>query len=158
MGDITAEQRAKDVLKELFEYDALAQGGRKLGEVAKDKQEIVAKHIREHADAAYKERDSLVALAAFLLDRLSGTASWGRSQAWMTRHPEEEPWDAEWRHIVVLETPKGQMTWHIHDSELHLFKFISPAPYDWKWDGHSTEQKYKRLENLVKNNASQEAT
>ncbi len=35
------------------------------------------------------------------------------------------------------------MTWHIHDSEYGWFSHLQKS--EGHWDGHSTEEKYKRL-------------
>jgi hypothetical protein len=35
-------------------------------------------------------------------------------------------------------TPAGQMTWHIHQDD-----------HAWEWDGHSTDEKYRRLRTLT---------
>lgn len=55
-----------------------------------------------------------------------------------------EEWDDDWRNIVVIEGPTGQMSWHIHDSEMELFKGM-PHVSENKWDGHDTEEKYRRV-------------
>jgi hypothetical protein len=36
-----------------------------------------------------------------------------------------------------------QISWHIHKSELPMFKHLKRSKD--KWDGHTTEEKYKRL-------------
>lgn len=43
-----------------------------------------------------------------------------------------------------IESPKGQLSWHIKDTELPLFSHLKFNPHA-KWDGHSTEEKYLRL-------------
>lgn len=47
---------------------------------------------------------------------------------------------------VYIDLPSGQASWHILPSELHLFAHLGEyaAPYD----GHSTAEKYERLNNL----------
>lgn len=52
--------------------------------------------------------------------------------------------------IVFVNTPQGQMSWHLAAEDLSLFdhvvKYMHPdvegAP---KWDGHTTAEKYARL-------------
>lgn len=58
------------------------------------------------------------------------------------------PTDADpgWSKIVCVHTPAGQMTWHIADDELVLFKHVGELENDW--DEHTTDQKYARLEYL----------
>jgi len=45
--------------------------------------------------------------------------------------------------------PTGQMTWHIHDSELPMFDHLGRASVN-TWDGHTTEEKYERLAELTR--------
>lgn len=39
----------------------------------------------------------------------------------------------------------SQVTWHIHDDEVGLFLFL-PLYDKWKWDGHDTDEKYRRVQ------------
>jgi hypothetical protein len=39
------------------------------------------------------------------------------------------------------------MSWHYHDSDAELFAFVPVR--EVKWDGHTTEEKYRRLAALV---------
>lgn len=56
--------------------------------------------------------------------------------------PDAEP-GFEW--IVFIETPEGQLSWHLHDNELAMFNHCPrQKPGAW-WDGHTTDQKYERL-------------
>jgi hypothetical protein len=41
-----------------------------------------------------------------------------------------------------IDTPEGQMSWHYHDEDAHLFAGL--PPYEKPWDGHSTLEKYLR--------------
>lgn len=86
-------------------------------------------------DGAYEERDKCVAVIARLAAHL-------HCVAWLGRHEGGE-WDDDWRNIVFVELPTGQVSWHIHDSELPLFAFLKPAATPW--DGHDTPEKYRRL-------------
>lgn len=87
---------------------------------------------REAKDSAYKERDSLVACLSKL---------W---PSHLCRHPDEDTeWEKDWRWIVCVHSPEGQLTWHIHDSELAAFGHLSES--ENHWDGHNTEEKYKRI-------------
>ncbi len=81
-------------------------------------------------NAVYCERNKLVAALARFYP--SGT-----------RKTAIEGWDPEWHGCVFIDTPQGQMSWHFHDSEAHLFAGL-PA-YTKPWDGHTTDEKYKRL-------------
>jgi len=91
-----------------------------------------------NCDAVYTERNRLVALLASLYPSS------------LERHPEEdETWEDDWRWIVFIDVPTGQASWHIHDSELCLFDHVVRFK-GMQWDGHTTEQKYDRLENMYK--------
>lgn len=90
--------------------------------------------LREERDRAYTERNRLVAFLARLYP--SGL-----------RKTAIEGWDPEWDNCVYIDTPEGQMSWHFHGSDGHLFAGL-PA-YEKPWDGHSTEEKYARLKRLT---------
>jgi len=92
--------------------------------------------MRTQKDAAYSERNKLVAALSKLLP------------AHIERHPKEDlSWEDDWRWIVFIQAPSGQMSWHIHDSELLRFGHLK-AKRGNSWDGHTTEEKYRRLSNL----------
>ncbi len=98
--------------------------------------------IIKQKDNAYKERNLLLAaLSKTLLSCLA-------------RHPDEDKkWEDDWRNIVVIcgiseDFKLVQMTWHIHDSELPNFSHLKLDP-TFKWDGHTTEEKYRRLARLT---------
>src|SRR6185436_11702621 len=83
-------------------------------------------------DAAYGERNMLVAFLAVCYP------------AHLARHPAADRlWDDDWRWIVCVHTPYGQMTWHIHDRELPFFDHLPRLANDW--DEHTTIEKYARL-------------
>ena len=58
--------------------------------------------------------------------------------------PSNADWEDDWHNVVLIDLPTGQVSWHIHDSELPLFSFVHE--YQGKWDGHTTEEKYYRLQ------------
>jgi len=104
-------------------------------------------------DNAYWERNQLVAaLSKFM-------------PSYLARHPDEDTeWEDDWRNIVVIEIPPEytedgrkekshpnlpigqglQMTWHIHDHDLPMFDHLLTRSWH-QWDGHSTQEKYRRL-------------
>lgn len=96
---------------------------------------------RKEKNNAYAERNKLVSLISKVFPSSLG------------KHEANDPsWDKEWTNIVYVKLPTGQCSWHIHDSELHLFSHLKLDTLI-KWDGHSTEEKYKRIQNYeVKNN------
>ncbi len=87
-------------------------------------------------DTAYKERNALVNALCKLFP------------ASLERHPDSDTaWEDDWRWIVFIDLPTGQATWHIHDSEVPAFSHL-PRGAGRTWDGHTTEEKYRRLEAL----------
>lgn len=95
---------------------------------------------RRQKDGAYSERDQVVAGFATLARALG----W---PVWLATHVGE--WEDDWRNIVFVETPYGQMSWHYHDSERPWFSSVAFDSEPKPWDGHSTSQKYERLRGLV---------
>lgn len=76
----------------------------------------------------YRERASLI---AFLASVYGGTIGFT---------DEGEP---DWP-VVTIESPYGQMTWHVSPDDVDLFDFL-PEDETALWDGHTTEEKYERL-------------
>jgi len=94
------------------------------------------RRLQEEKDAAYQERDRLVCALSKL---------W---PAHLAHHPADDAtWDPEWTWIVCIHAPVGQLTWHIHDSEVWWFNHLRTRENDW--DGHTTGEKYRRLSAVV---------
>lgn len=81
-------------------------------------------------DGAYEERNRLVSLLARMFP--SGIAKTAI-----------EGWAPEWENCVYIDLPTGQVSWHYHDREAHLFEGL-PA-YAGQWDGHDTAEKWRRV-------------
>lgn len=110
------------------------QGNDTQNEVIRDLTEECVE-LREAKDAAYRERNKLVAHLTTIYE------------SHLSRHPDEDKdWERDWMWIVCVHGPAGQMTWHIHDSELSQFDHLPRRPAHW--DGHSTEEKYRRLDSI----------
>lgn len=86
--------------------------------------------MRDRKDGAYLERNQVVAALAKCFP--SGTA-----------RTAIEGWSDDWHGCVYIDLPTGQVSWHYHDSQAHLFADL--PPYAGKWDGHDTPEKYRRL-------------
>ncbi len=100
--------------------------------------ETVVEELNAAKNQAYSERNKCVVAMASMAQRLGHTVG-------IAYHdPNDEAWDPEWRTILVIELPTGQVTWHLHDSEKELLSQFQELP-DHEWDGHTTEEKYKRL-------------
>jgi len=87
-------------------------------------------------DIAYAERNRFLKLFSIMAE-----------EAHLARHPDSDTaWEDDWRNIVCVHTKQGQMSFHIHDSELANFSHLKMQANDW--DGHTTEEKWKRFEQL----------
>lgn len=88
--------------------------------------------LEKAKNGAYRERNEVV--AAFAKLALARGFRVGIAPA----DPKEPDWP-----IVYVDLPAGQVSWHIHKTELQLFDGI--PEYTGKWDGHDTTAKYARL-------------
>lgn len=89
--------------------------------------------LEAQLDGAYLERNQVVAALAKCFP--AGTAN-----------TPIDGWAPEWHGCVYIDLPTGQASWHFHERERHLFAGL-PA-YAGAWDGHSTPEKYARLDRL----------
>lgn len=98
--------------------------------------------LKSQKNGAYSERNKVVAAYARLC-RAAGT------RVTVAKHqpgPDSaEIWESDWSTVVLIELPTGQVSWHFHDSEVHLLDGLPRGANDW--DGHSTAEKYTRLGN-----------
>jgi len=95
----------------------------------------------ELLDQAYQERNLCMLLAA----RLALALGW---RAGLGKHNADDPeWEREWTNILFLDTPAGQLSWHLHDSELPDTQAF--RSYSAPWDGHTTQEKYARVRALL---------
>jgi hypothetical protein len=101
-----------------------------------EKSRIDLKACEEYRDCVYGERNKLVCALSKVFP------------AALARHSEyDKDWEEDWRWIVYITIPTGQVSWHIHDSELPDFNHLSRITACW--DGHSIEEKYRRLKELL---------
>ncbi|MFB7739560.1 hypothetical protein ACFC08_35475 [Streptomyces sp. NPDC056112] len=89
----------------------------------------------------YRERAHLVAHLAALYPSTIGLT---------------DPSEADWA-VVTVNTPEGQMCWHISPNDYDLFEHV-PRSLDAAWDGHTTEEKYARLDAHTRALAQKEST
>ena len=102
----------------------------------KEQQDYI-EELEVKKDNAYSERNRLVAALTKLFP------------AWIEWHSEEDnSWDNDWRNIIYIDLPAGQVSWHIHKSEVEQFYHLKMKEGKSSWDGHTTEEKYKRLAEL----------
>lgn len=81
-------------------------------------------------EAVYEDRNLLACAVAELLP--AGLAGW-------TPAPDTD--GDEWA-IVWIETPSGQMSWHV---PRELAERLVPRNDDYEWDGHDRDEKNDRL-------------
>lgn len=84
--------------------------------------------VAHDIDAAYFERNQLLALLTKVFE------------AHLCVH---EGGDSDYENVVCIHLPTGQAMWHIHYRDLPLFDDLV-----WDvnhWDGHSTQEKYRRI-------------
>lgn len=83
----------------------------------------------------YTERNRLVALLASLFPSTQCKTS-------------IKDWSSEWHNCVYITLPNGQqLSWHYHDKDKRLFMHVPIR--ETIWDGHTTEQKYERIEQFI---------
>lgn len=94
--------------------------------------ELVA--TKDALNSAYRERAHLVALLAAVYP-----AHIGRT----------DPNAPDWA-VITLQLPTGQAAWHIASDDEDLFQHVEQEPENAiPWDGHSTEEKYRRIDKLT---------
>ena len=100
--------------------------------------------LRADLNLAYRERCAVVAA----LIRVGGYP------AQVVMAPDAEGW---W--IVYAETPAGQVSWHVSPDDMDLFRDIPVAFGTYsRWDGHTTDEKYRRVAALAPAPADKGAT
>jgi len=95
-------------------------------------------YTKEQMDAVYAERNKVVALLAHLVMK-SGFKVGVRPDM-----KEGPGW-----HVLYIDTPTGQLSWHFTENELPLLKGV--PLYELEWDKHTTEEKYERMRRWVEN-------
>lgn len=91
--------------------------------------------LEKAKNAAYAERNKCVVALARLAIAHGYKAGVGQHVG--------EDWESDWRNIVFIDLPEGQVSWHFHDSELSLLEGL--PKYEGVWDGHSADEKYRRV-------------
>lgn len=86
-------------------------------------------------NAVYFERNAVVAWAAKMAMSLGFHVVITRTAI--------EGWDPAWHNCIFIDTPEGQASWHFHDRDAPLFAGMLRGSIEW--DGHTTEEKYARL-------------
>jgi FtsP/CotA-like multicopper oxidase with cupredoxin domain len=88
-------------------------------------------------DSVYRERAHLVAHLAALYPSVIGY---------------NDPNEPDWA-VVFVKTPEGQLSWHVAPDDMDLFTHVAFGNLISRqvvtWDGHTTEEKYARLDRLT---------
>lgn len=63
-------------------------------------------------------------------------------------HLQPDPAEPDWP-VLHLQLPTGQCTWHIGEADLDLFTHVRTDRHE-AWDGHSTEEKHRRIAGLTR--------
>lgn len=85
-------------------------------------------------DSVYRERNQIAAGLAHLVMVAGGNA-------WIGHDPSEPDWP-----VLFIELPTGQVSWHFAPTDVDLLEGIPTS--ERPWDGHTTEEKYQRLQAL----------
>ncbi len=103
---------------------------------------IIENQLNQEIDTrnkAYTERNLCVALIAQYAKSVGHKVGIKEHQG--------EDWEDEWRNVLFIDLPTGQVSWHLHKDELVNFPGI--GPYTGEWDGHDTEGKYRRVKAFI---------
>jgi hypothetical protein len=81
------------------------------------------------ADTVYRERAHLVAHLAAVYPSCIGYT---------------DPSEPDWA-VVTIDLPTGQACWHVAPDDMDLFGHVTATNAEL-WDGHSTAEKYERID------------
>lgn len=95
--------------------------------------------LTREKNQAYAERDMAVAVIARMAELLDWPAG-RREYVPASKKPEGEE---AWQHVVFIEIPTGQISFHFRENEFSWFKHLPFYPE--AWDGHTREEKYRRM-------------
>lgn len=80
----------------------------------------------------YRERAHLLAFLATITPSVIG---------------ETDPHTPGWPVLTIAGGEQGQMSWHIAPDDVELFAHVPQG--EMAWDGHSTDEKYRRLQAMT---------
>jgi hypothetical protein len=83
----------------------------------------------------YRERNAVVFAFAWTAAQLGWRVG--------TLEDPADPWP-----VVMIDAPTGQLSWHVPEQDLP--DWLADKPYLGQWDGHTTGQKYERLEAMAR--------
>lgn len=100
--------------------------------MANEQVQWVKKHL---LDEVYRERNHCVAALAKM-------ATEAGHHAYIMR--DTDTVEPEWQNVIVIRLPTGQVSWHVHESEMMNFIHLPIQDHN-DWDGHDTSEKYRRI-------------
>lgn len=128
-------RKALDARSDQVDWNALCVAEQDTAAAGEQHDAAVRAPLEQAKNDAYTERNNVIALMLRMADAL-------RMNTYMMHHDGAD-WEDDWRTIVAVDLPEGQCTWHIHDSEVLKFDWLERLHNCW--DGHSTEEKYRRV-------------
>lgn len=81
--------------------------------------------VQDRLLRAYRERTAAAVALARMAIELGYKAGIGKD--------DNDSWDDEWRVVLYVDTPAGQVSWHIAPTDQDLLRDL--PKYNGKWDG-----------------------
>ena len=90
-------------------------------------------------DTAYLERNKLVVLLAHIIINSGRKAGRGYDT------------EAEegWQNVILIDLPTGQISFHVADRDMEASGADQLPIYSGDWDGHTSVEKWERLDKYV---------
>lgn len=124
------EQRIRGLESMLYEAQNAALTNRSNFEDVREQRD----EARRGKDAAYTERNQLVALLACLYPSWKG----------VDEKLEGTPFET----VVYIDLPTGQVSFHVPDRDIEFFNHVDSNQYR-AWDGHATSEKFERIRRFI---------
>lgn len=103
--------------------------------------------LKEERDGAYMERARILAWhIASEMGPVAFVPPWNIVLA-----EAQDLYEPGWK-ILYMQTHQGQLSWHLSPEQVKLFPFIERVESDdprAQWDGHTTKEKYDRIEDRI---------
>lgn len=95
---------------------------------------------KKFTDAAYTERNKL----AVLLAHTAFLRGWKAGRSW------DLFGEPGWQNVVIIDLPTGQVSWHVGQADVESTRLRTLPKYDGKYDGHSTDEKWARVSEYIR--------
>lgn len=97
-----------------------------------------SKAMSSTLDECYTDRNLLV----------MGFAKLAHKNGWPIGYKEDQDTSINDFYVVFVDTPEGQVSWHVPRSLLEEFHITQ---YQKEWDGHGLREKQRRMANTLRN-------